>query len=399
MSAAPPLFGARLSFFYAASFMVSGIVVPFLPVWLKGRGFGPEEIAACLAFPLAARLVVTPLGSWLADHAPNRRMAIVLFAMLGLALFIPAIFVSSYLAITILTGLAVTSWQLIQPAVDALSLTGVRRFGLDYGRMRVWGSISFVLVSLAGGVIFGRFGTPVLAPMIIAGFIVCLGAGLALPVTPRAERAADDMGRQPKIPVRRVLLSPSFLVIAAATGLIQASHGLFYSFGTIEWQALGFSGSEIGLLWATGVIAEIVMFAISSRFLRLRAETLILAGAIAAVVRWALLPLVTSFALNLVLQSLHAFTFGATFVGMQLAIARTMPDELTASAQGLCMMTAGGLMALTTLMAGPLYARFGTDAFFFMTGFAALAVLIMVIARITLQPQRAGVGGLTRLPR
>ncbi len=399
MSAAPPLFGARISFFYAASFMVSGVVVPFLPVWLEGRGFGPEEIAVCLAFPLAARLIVTPVGSWIADRAPNRRLAILLFAVLGLGLFIPATLVSGFVAITVLTGLAITFWQLMQPAVDALSLTGVRRFGLDYGRMRVWGSISFVVVSLAAGVIFGHFGTPVLAPMIIAGFALCIGAALALPVTPRQERLADDEERPKPRPMRRVLLSPAFLAIAAATGLIQASHGLFYSFGTIEWQALGFSGSEIGLLWATGVIAEIVMFAISSRFLRLRAETLILAGAAAAVIRWAVLPLVTSLAMNLVLQGMHAFTFGATFVGMQLAIARTVPEEMTATAQGLCGMTAGGLMALTTLMAGPLYARFGAGAFYFMTGFAALAVVIMIVARIATQPQRAAAGGLTRLPR
>ncbi|MBZ9935403.1 MFS transporter [Mesorhizobium sp. BR1-1-16] len=387
MPAAPPLFSARLSLFYAASFLVSGIVVPFLPVWLKDRSFSPEEIAACLAFPLAARLIATPAGSWLADRVPNRRMAIVVFAVIGLLFFIPAALVRHNLTTLVLTGLAVTSWQLIQPAVDALSLTGVRRFGLDYGRMRVWGSISFVCASLAGGAIFGAFGAPILAPMIIAAFAICLTGAFLLPVTPKAERLADDANRQPGKSARKILLSPAFLVIASTTGLIQASHGLFYSFGTIEWQALGFSGSEIGLLWATGVVAEIVMFAISSRFLRLRAETLILSGAIAAAIRWALLPLVTSLAANLLLQSLHAFTFGAAFVGMQLAIARTVPEEMTASAQGLCMMAAGGLMALTTLMAGPLYAQLGVHAFWVMTAFAALAAIIILATRVTLSPK------------
>ncbi|SHG06987.1 MFS transporter, PPP family, 3-phenylpropionic acid transporter [Kaistia soli DSM 19436] len=399
MNAAPSLFSARLSFFYAASFLVSGITVPFLPVWLMERGFGPQEIAACLAFPLAARLIATPAGSWLADRAPNRRMAIVLFALLGLLFFVPATLAQGNLLILVLTGLAVTAWSLIQPAVDALSLTGVRRFGLDYGRMRVWGSISFVCASLGAGVIFGAFGAPILAPLIIAGFATCLAVAFLLPVTPKAERLADDASRQPRKSARTILLSPSFLVIASTTGLIQASHGIFYSFGTIEWQALGFSGSEIGVLWATGVVAEIVMFAISSRFLRLRAETLILAGALAAVIRWALLPLITSFAMTFLLQSLHAFTFGATFVGMQLAIARTVPEEMTASAQGLCMMSAGGLMALTTLMAGTLYERLGVHAYWVMSAFAALAVIIIVVARLRAQPQRAGVGGLTKLPR
>lgn len=399
MTAAPPLFRVRMSAFYAASFMVSGVTVPFLPVWLRERGFSAVEIAACLAFPLAARIVASPAGSWLADRAPNRRVAIIFFSILGLCFFVPAIFVSPIPLVLLLTGLAVTAWQLNQPAADALALTGVRRFGVDYGRMRVWGSISFVVVSLAAGVVFGWFGAPILAPMITAGFVVCLAAAFALPVTPPAERAADDAARPVRRSARAILLSPQFLVVASSTGLIQASHGLFYSFGTIEWQTLGFSGSQIGLLWAAGVIAEIVMFAVSSRLLRLHPHSLILIGALAAVLRWTLLPFATSLAANLVLQLLHAFTFGASFVGMQLAIARSVPEEMTASAQGLCMVAAGVLMALTTLMAGPLYERFGVDGFWVMTGFAALAAAILLFDRLVLQPQSAGEGGLTRLPR
>lgn len=399
MTAAPPLFRVRLSAFYAASFMVSGVTVPFLPVWLRDRGFSPVEIAACLAFPLAARVVASPTGSWLADRAPNRRLAIICFSILGLCFFLPAVFVTSIPLILVLTGLAVTAWQLNQPAVDALALTGVRRFGIDYGRVRVWGSISFAVVNLAAGVVFGWFGAPILAPMITAGFVVCLTAAFALPVTPPAERAADEAARPARRSARAILLSPEFLVVASATGLIQASHGLFYSFGTIEWQTLGFSGSEIGLLWAAGVIAEIIMFAVSSRLLRLHPHTLILIGALAAVLRWTLLPFAVSFAANLVLQLLHAFTFGASFVGMQLAIARSVPEEMTASAQGLCMVAAGVLMALTTLIAGPLYQHFGVHGFWAMSVFAALAAAILVFDRLVLQPQRAGEGGLTRLPR
>ncbi|MCX5479372.1 MFS transporter [Kaistia geumhonensis] len=388
-----------MSAFYAASFMVSGVTVPFLPVWLRERGFSAVEIAACLAFPLAARIVASPAGSWLADRAPNRRLAIIFFSILGLCFFVPAIFVSPIPLVLLLTGLAVTAWQLNQPAADALALTGVRRFGVDYGRMRVWGSISFVVVSVAAGVVFGWFGAPILAPMITAGFVVCLAAAFALPVTPPAERAADDAARPVRRSARAILLSPQFLVVASSTGLIQASHGLFYSFGTIEWQTLGFSGSQIGLLWAAGVIAEIVMFAVSSRLLRLHPHTLILIGALAAVLRWTLLPFAASLAANLVLQLLHAFTFGASFVGMQLAIARSVPEEMTASAQGLCMVAAGVLMALTTLMAGPLYEHFGVNGFWAMSAFAALAAAILLFDRLVLQPQSAGEGGLTRLPR
>ena len=71
-AAAPRFFAHRISFYYAASFVTGGVVTPFLPVWLEFRGFTPELISACLAFPLIARLVFTPIGSWIADKAPNR---------------------------------------------------------------------------------------------------------------------------------------------------------------------------------------------------------------------------------------------------------------------------------------------------------------------------------------
>lgn len=374
----PRRFGARIAFFYAASFLVSGIVVPFLPVWLKERGFTPQELSACLAFPLAARLIAAPLAGWLADRAPNRRMAIIFLAALALSLFVPAMLAGSVPAVLVLTGLAVTAWQTIQPAIDALSLTGVRRFGLDYGRLRVWGSISFVATSLVGGALFGHFGAPIIGLLILGAHIACLLAAFALPVPPPLVAQAVSAPFRPRQGVRAVLLSPPFLVIAASTGLIQASHGLFYSFSTLQWEQLGFSGTQIGFLWATGVIAEIVMFAISKRFRRVKAEHLILAGALAALLRWSLIPLVATFLPSLFLQALHAFTFGASFVGMQLAIMRTVPEEMTAQAQGICMMTAGALTALTTLMSGPLYAAYGADAFWYMTIFAALAAAIVL---------------------
>lgn len=387
MISAPRFFVLRISVYYAAAFVVGGLVTPFLPVWLKDKGLGAEEIATCMAFPLAARIVFMPIGSWLADHMPNRRMAIVLFSLLALLLFIPATMVTTYWPLLLLSGLAITVSWLAMPALDALALTGVRRFGLDYGKMRVWGSISFVAVSLVGGLIFGHFGAPILTPLLIGGFAVAFVMAFLLPVTPRVVRAMDDASA----PVRRsawsVLASPSFLVIVGSTSLIQASHCIFYSFGTIHWEALGFSGGEIGLLWAIGVLAEITTFALSGRFGALKAETLILIGALAAIVRWALFPIATSLAFSLALQSLHGLTFAAAFVGMQVAIARTVPDEMTASAQGFCQMASGALMALTTFMGGPLYARFGVESIWVMTIFGALAALVILIGSRTISPR------------
>lgn len=385
MLPAPRFFASRISIYYFAYFLVSGLIVPFLPVWLELRGLTPAEIGTCLAFPLAARVIFMPLGSWLADHAPNRRFAIIIFGCAALAMFLLATRFGGYWPLLVLTGLSTTFSSLTNPALDALALTGFRRFGLDYGKMRVWGSISFVVVSAVGGLVYGWLGGWSLTPMLIAAYVIALTMAFILPVTPRAVRQADDAARPEQKSAWAVLANPKFLMLISASALIQASHCVFYSFGTIHWQALGFSGGEIGLLWAMGVIAEICMFAVSSYAFRwFKPETLVLIGAIAAVVRWALFPFITGFPLSLATQWLHALTFGAAFTGIQLAIARSIPEEMTASAQGTWQVVTGIAMASATLLAGPLYARLGVDAFPVMSVLAIAAIGVLMLPRLGL---------------
>lgn len=379
MSAAPRHFASRISFFYAASFVVGGIITPYLPVWLKLRGFTPELISACLAFPLLARLVFTPIGSWMADRAPNRRFATILFAFGALVLFVPAAFLDARLGILVLTGLAVTVSSLVQPTTDALALTGYRRFGLDYGRMRVWGSISFVVVSLAAGAIIGHFGEPILTELLVGAFMIAAVSAFVLPVTPPLERALDDASRTKTVSKSawRILTKRSFIAIALSTSLIQASHGVFYGFGSIHWASLGFSGDELGMLWAIGVVAEILMLRFSGRFRRIGAEGFIVVGAVGAVLRWSLFPVITDFGPSLALQMLHGLTFAATFVGMQMGIARDVDEERTASAQGVCQVIGGVLLAVSTLLGGPLYARIGVDSVWTMVVPPVLGLLVL----------------------
>lgn len=395
MVAAPRHFGPRISLFYTGFFVVGGLVTPFFPVWLHLRGLTPEQIGVCLAFPLAARLLFMPLGSAFADRAPNRRFAIILFALLGLLLFIPATLVSGYWPILLLTGMATATLGMTMPAIDALALTGVRRFGLDYGKMRVWGSISFIVVSLVGGVIIGHFGNGVLSPLLIGSYVIAALSAFLLPVTPPDIRAADDAAKPEVVSARSILTSRSFLVVIISASLITATHAVFYSFGTIHWEKLGFSGGEIGLLWASGVVAEIGMFAISGRALRKVApERLILFGAIAAIVRWSLFPLATNLWTSLALQMLHALTFAAVYAGMQLAVARDVPEEMTASAQGIWQTGSGLALALATVLAGPLYGHLGAAAFPVMTIAGVVAVVVLMLPKgrrvSPTAPERAG---------
>ena len=381
-AAAPPLFALRIALFFGGYFVVGGVALPFYPVWLAERGLTDSEIASCIAVPMALRVFLTPLAGIFADMGPNRRFAVRLFLVAAVAVFLCAWPAMSYWPLLITTGSAMILWRLSLPIVEALALTGVRSFGLDFGRMRFAGSITFILTNLGAGAVLSVVRPEMIFWLLAVGLVATMITAFTLPVTPSAVRAADDASRVETRSAREVLGDPALLALLAAGGLIQASHGVVYSFGSLYWQGLGFSGAAIGALWAIGVICEVVLFLWSGAVVRATGDVwLIVIGALGALLRWSLLPFDFGFAGFLLVQSLHGLSFGATYLGTQHAIARIVPEEMTASAQGVYAMMTGILMAGITALAGPLYGTFGGDAFAAMVVPVVLALGLLVFYR------------------
>jgi PPP family 3-phenylpropionic acid transporter len=397
--AAPPYFALRMWAFFAGYFVFGGVNVPFFPVWLQARGLSEVEIANCIAIPAIVRVLLTPLAGIFADRAPNRRFAAIAFTVPAMLIFVLARQAHGYLPIILITGASFTLWALALPVAEALALTGVRRFGIDYGRMRLGGSVAFIATNLGSGALLSILSVEAVFWFILAALVSSAAVAFALPVTPRAVRALDDRTRPEPPRPRKLLAHPAFLALLVVGGLIQSSHAVLYSFGSIHWRALGFSGFDIGIFWAMGVFCEIVLFSQSGSLIRTFGPFgLLVLGAVAAMVRWALYATDPGFLGFAVLQCLHGFTFGATYIGNQHAIARAMPEELTASAQGLFAMISGLLLAGATFLAGPLYHSLGAHAYLAMIIFPALALAILALYRILIgtpprQPHSSGAGG------
>jgi PPP family 3-phenylpropionic acid transporter len=387
VTAAPPYFALRIALFFGGYFLFIGVTLPFFPVWLEARGLTDTEIASCIAIPMALKVLLTPAAGMFADRTPNRRFAIRIFTTAAFVVFLSAWPASTYTALLLTAGTATVLWYLSMPVIDALALTGVRRFRLDYGRMRALGSVTFIVANLGAGAILGAVAPEAIFWMMAVGLAVTMATAITLPVTPPALRALDDEARPPNQSAWRVVGNPAFLALLAAGGFIQASHGVVYGFGSLYWQRLDFSGFQIGSLWAIGVVCEILLFLWSGAVVRRIGDVgLILIGAAGAALRWALFPLEMGFFGFLLVQCLHGLSFGATFLGTQHAIARIVPEEMTASAQGIYSMIAGISMAGVTALAGPLYGVLGAKAFLVMIvpvlfAFAALALYRWVASR------------------
>ena len=381
--AAPPGYAHRMGVFYFGYFIVGGVVTPFFPPWLELRGLSETEIANCMAIPILVRVLLTPLAGYYADRAANRRMVIRLFVVLGTVAFLFAFPAQTYWTLLITTGSAFVLWGLALPVAEALALTGVRRFNLDYGRMRRNGSISFIVANLGSGALLGIVAPEAIYWMILAALIGSALVAFILPVTPPAERALDDATRPPPLSARAVLAHPGLLALFMAGGLVQSSHAVLYSFGSIYWQSLGFDGVAIGAFWAISIVFEVALFTWSQPVLRrIGPYGLLVAGTLGAIVRWLVFPFDIGIGGFAALQAFHVLTFAAPYLGVQLIIMRMVPDELTASAQGISVMINGLLLAAGIAIAGPLYRSFGADAFFFMIIPAVLALAILGVYRL-----------------
>ena len=293
-------------------------------------------------------------------------------------------------------------WTSVTPLIETVAMAGVRAAGLDYGRIRLWGSVAYMCLNCVGGLVIARLG-----PSSILLLVVAMGLLTALCVEflprPRGLGRLRAATMPPKVTWRdagALLRSPKFLVFVAVAATIQSSHGLMFTFGSLNWQRLGISSTLIGLLWATGVLAEIVVFAFAAHFVR-RFSVARLLGLAAgfALVRWTAMAFNPPLGLVFVLQAMHGFTFGAAHLGAIGFMTREVRPELTATAQGIYSAVVGGVvLAAMTALCGPLYDTWKSEAFLAMALVAGLGLLGSLLLARDAQPQSSGPAGNTVAP-
>ncbi|MGE0723640.1 MAG: MFS transporter [Alphaproteobacteria bacterium] len=360
---------ARLSLFFAATFAVIGLRTPYWPLWLEGRGLGPGEIGLVLAVGSWMQVAAAPWVASRVDRRGERRRVLVILATaatLGYASFALADGLVAILCIAAFTAACFTP---VIPLGDNLAMIAVARHGVDYGRARLWGSITFIAASSIGGVAIAGVSERVLWLMIAAVAMVALAAA-ALPDL-RTTRQ-----RQPGKGMRLLLGDRRFATFLVAGACLQASHAMVYGFGTIHWQSAGNGPAIVGLLWAEAVLVEIVFFAYGRHALRRAGPAGLLAlGGIAGILRWPALAASADPWVLVLTQPLHALTFGAAHLGAMSFIAAAVAPERSATAQSLYSAVASGIaFGIAMPLAGRLYGAFGGTAFLAMALLSAIGL-------------------------
>lgn len=372
-------FAVPVALFYAALFVVYGMYVPFMPVWLDWKGLTAGEISVVIAAPLFLRVLVTPTVAVAADRSANHRRYLIWLARAALAFVFVLAASDAFSAILIFAVLLMISNSTCLPLIDTISVQGTRARGLDYGRLRLWGSLSFVCASVIGGVAITEFGGGAGIWLIAAGCALTLIAAYQVPgaeadATLRVADKAQPVWKASE--PRELLRQREFQLFLVAAGLAQAAHAAFFTFGTLLWQKQGLSAAWCGTLWAIGVFAEVLLFTFSGRVAaKFGAVRLIAIAGAASVVRWLALAAEPSLALLMPLQLLHGVTYGASHIGAMHFIHDAVPRDRAGSAQALyATVSAGVAMGVATLIAGYVYADAGPLAYVAMAAVAAVSL-------------------------
>jgi len=297
----------RLSGFYFFYFAVLGALVPYWGLYLKSLGFAAVAIGNLTALFMLSRIVAPNIWAWVADHRESRMAVVRTAAFLTLATFAGVFFGTGFWWLAAVMLVFSFFWNASLPVLEVMVMNHTANRPGAYARVRLWGSIGFIVTVLALGLLVDARG-----PWWVLPSIALLMAGiwvfsLALP-------EGEMTGKAPHPdPLLRVVLRPEVLVFLLACLLMQISHGPYYTFYSIYLESHGYSKTLIGSLWAFAVLCEIGVFLLMPRILAgCTLRTVLVASFVLAAVRWLLIGFfVQSLPVLVLAQVLHAATFGS----------------------------------------------------------------------------------------
>ena len=362
----------RLSSYYFWYFAFIGAFAPFFALYLRARGYSAVEIAVLIAINPVSRIFGPNFWGYLADRYRARGTILRWLAVLTVtsfcAVFLHPGFAGMFLVLVVLN----TFWSGMMPLAEAstMSLLG-QRIG-TYGRIRLWGSVGFVLVVIAGGYLFDAFSIRAIEPTVLILLVLTAIATFSLPRDRSPNTHAEHVS------VLNLIGRPGVIPMLAGFFLMQFSHGPFNAFYSIYLVETGYSKTAVGWLWALGVIAEIVLFLALPRLMkRWTLERILKASVAFAVVRFLLIAWgVKSLAILGLAQLMHAMTFGAFHAASVAAVHRIFRGRNQARGQALYTSLgygAGG--TLGTLASGYGWEHLGGAATFSLAAFSAAAAL------------------------
>jgi len=340
-----------LTTYFINFYFIWGIFLPFWWIWLTGQGVTTEQVGVLFSIALVLRFVssLTVLPQVSSSNGMFRLMRILAF--ITLISFASLFYLHGYIWLATLTLLVNFMMAPMMPLGDIVGSRLVKQIQLDYGRVRLWGSVSFIIGSTVVGWLIVDFGLQAILALIVLACATLLIITLANLTPQLTDNIESNKGK--KTSILKLLKQPEVILFLLIVGIIQGSHGAYYAFSTIYWDSLGISGSVIAWLWAISVFAEVLILRFNSKlFSKWSIKQMLLLSLIGGVIRWWVLSATGNVYLLALVQTLHGLTFAVTHLAAIRYISQQKASQLVAYQSLYSGVALGLLMALFTYIAG-----------------------------------------------
>lgn len=367
----------RLSGYYFFYFAFIGAFSPYFGLYLQSLSFSAWDIGLLMSQMQLMRMFGPNLWGWLADRFGHRLAIIRLAGAISLVGFASFFWLDRLHGMLLAMAVLAFFWSAALPLVETLTFDHLRQGRGEYSRIRLWGSIGFIVAVMGTGAVLDIWppvGVLWVCLAILSGILLL---ALLVPESPPVEHPHDAP------PIGRILRQPRVIALMASSFAMSAAHGALYVFYSIHLSDSGYSKTEVGLLWSLGVVAEIIVFMAMVRLSRhFSLRSLLLASFACAVVRFVMIGWGVEFLLVMLFaQLLHGMTFGAHHAASIAAVNQWFPGKAQGRGQALyssLSFGAGGLLG--ALVAGSTWSSWGAAwTYTLSSGFALVGGLLVFI--------------------
>lgn len=359
----------NFSLFLFAHYAHAGTFVTYVSLFFAARGLSVPEIGVLMSLIQVMKIFGPNLWGWVADHTQQRVLVLRATAFCSCLIFTGLFFGHTFTQFLVLMIALNLFSGALTPLAEALVLSEMRGDISHYGRIRLWGSIGFIVAVMVASYGLEWFGVDSF-PWIAFGMLLCVfAASLRLREGPRVETAHATP------PLLGVLRQPEVAAFFASTALMVAAHTSLYVFYSLYLERLGYSKPVIGVMWSLGVVAEIVFFYFQAMFVRrFGARRMMMFAFAVAVLRFAMIGAGGEWIVVLVVaQLLHSVTFAVHHAAALGAMQRWFSGPLQARGQALYISIAYGVGgALGGLFMAACWDRIGPSAMYYAAALLSL---------------------------
>ena len=358
---------------YFLYFGVMGISLPYFNLYCYHIDLSGFEIGILSAARSLAMILFPIIWGLVADRFGVRRPIYIFCSFVSAGIWAFYLYTDNFSAMLLITICYGIFFAPLISFLEAFTMDVLAGEKKSYGLLRVWDTISFILITTVLGVLIDYFSIKIIIMLILVGSLIQAFISIKIPKAVIQKESGPIFKKNVN---RRVIL---FLVCGF---LMLMSHGAYYGFFSIHLEGLGYGNTFIGISWALASIAEMLVMLNSDRiFKRFPLEKVLFFSFLAAALRWFILYRAESSWLILFAQVFHAVTYGTFHMASILYVDRLSGTAGKTFGQAVNNAVSYGLgMMAGFFLSGCLYESAGSAFLFLVSSLIALSGGIVLLA-------------------